>query len=538
MQKNPWLILLACTAAGVLAACSSPQGDTQAKRPDVLLIMVDDLNAMIAPLGDPQAITPNITSLANRGMVFTNAHSISPQCNAIRTAALFGILPSTSGVYNNSADWRTMELFADKPSLPRFFRDSGYLSFGSGKIFHAHTFLANGHPGFNDVKAWDDFWPALDWQLPDELKPAAVNQLQFNFGPVVGTFDATIDGMTSAYVSRRMQETRDSEQPRFIGAGIYRPHAPWYNPREYFDQYPLESVQLPPYKEDDLDDIDPAHHDRQCMRPIMEAGQWEEAVQAYLSSVTVADEAVGRLLKALDESGRADNTIIVLMSDHGYQLGEKNQREKETLWEPSLRVPLIIVAPGVTTPGSRSDVPVNSMDLYPTLVDLAGLQAPPHLEGGESLRPLLENPAMEWDRVALSTWGKGNHSVRDKRWRYTRYADGFEELYDHSTDPNEWENVASDPQHQALKARLAAGFPTLNVDPWRAPVAAGSGAADAARGAGAGARGAGAGARGAGPRGAAAAGGARAGGAVICGMTGGAQRGAGAGQRAGGAPAG
>jgi len=178
---------------------------------------------------------------------------------------------------------------------------------------------------------------------------------------------------------------------------------------------------------------------------------------------------VGRLLDALDESGRADNTIIVMMGDHGYQLGEKNQREKETLWEVALQVPLIIVAPGVTTPGSRSDVPVSSMDLYPTLVDLAGLEAPNHLEGGDSLIPLLENPDMEWDRAVLSTWGQNNHSVRGPRYRYTRYADGAEELYDHENDTNEWTNLADDPGLEAVKQRLSAYFPAVNVEPWRPP---------------------------------------------------------------------
>jgi len=495
MKTNPLRFLFLVAAAAALAACTPSGKSSGVSKPDVLLIMVDDLNAMIEPLGDKQAKTPNITNLANRGMLFTNAQSIAPQCNAIRTAALFGVLPSSSGVYNNGQDWRAMELFADKPSLPRFFREAGYLNFGSGKIFHAHTFSPSGHPGFNDVRGWDDYWPALDWQLPDELKPAAVDQLPFNWGPVVGTFEATIDGMTSAYVIRRMKETNDIKQARFMGAGIYRPHAPWYNPKEFFEEYPVESVQLPPYKADDLDDIAPEHRDRQSMLRIMEAGAWEEAVQAYLSSVSVADEAVGRLLKALDESGRADNTIIVLMSDHGYQLGEKNQREKETLWEPALHIPLIIVAPGVTKPGSRSNVPVSSMDLYPTLVDLAGLAAPAHLEAGESLRPLLENPDMEWDRAVLSTWGKGNHSARDKRWRYTRYADGFEELYDQDNDPNEWTNIAANPELTPVKERLATIFPTVNVDQWRDPAAVGRAGGAGPRAGGGGARAGGGGAR-------------------------------------------
>jgi arylsulfatase A-like enzyme len=237
-------ILAPLMAVAALAVLAPPAGAADPKKPDVLLIMVDDLNAMIEPLGDRQAITPNLKKLASRGMTFTNAQSVAPQCNAIRTAALFGILPSTSGVYNNGQDWRAMPLFADKPSLPRYFRDAGYLNFGAGKIFHAHTFGATGHPGFNDVKAWNDFWPALDWQLPDEIKPAAVDQLKFNWGPVVATFDATIDGMTSGYVIRRMKETNTTRQPRFMAAGIYRPHAPWYNPGEFFNLYSLDAVQL------------------------------------------------------------------------------------------------------------------------------------------------------------------------------------------------------------------------------------------------------------------------------------------------------
>ncbi len=461
-EVSPTSAPAASPVQSALIQPAAGQGD----RPDVLLIMVDDLNTMIAPMGDSQAITPHMTDLASRGMLFTNAMTIAPQCNAIRTAALFGRRPSSTGVYNNGQDWRQMPEFENYVSLPRFFRDSGYLSFGAGKIFHAHTFFASGHPGFNDVNAWDDFWPALDWQLPDEIKPANVNQLQFNWGAVVSSYEATIDGMTSRYVIDRMAETNDLNQSRFIGAGIYRPHAPWYNPQEYFDMYPLENIQTPPYLANDLDDIDPAHHSNQRMLPIMEAGAWEEAVQAYLSSVSVADAAVGRLLEALDDSGRADNTIIVLMGDHGYQLGEKNQREKETLWEVALHVPLIIVAPGVTTPGSRSDVPVSSMDVYPTLAELAGMEAPAHLEGGDSLVPLLEDPGMAWDRAVLSTWGQNNHSVRDARWRYTRYADGAEELYDHDNDPNEWTNLAGDASLTPVKERLSVYFPVVNVEPW------------------------------------------------------------------------
>jgi arylsulfatase A-like enzyme len=239
------------------------------------------------------------------------------------------------------------------------------------------------------------------------------------------------DGQTVAWVGRQLGTEIDS--PRFVAAGIYRPHEPWYVPPQYFAMHPLEAIELPAVRDDDLGDVPAAAPDEFSATRIHEwmlaEDKWREGVQAYLASVSFADAMVGQLLDALDASGRADRTIIVLWGDHGFHLGEKGRWRKSTLWEESTHVPLIVVAPGVTTPGSRSAHAVSLMDIYPTLVELAGLEKPAHVEG-RSLVPLLEDPSREWDFPAVTTYGRNNHAVRTDRYRYIRYADGSEELYE------------------------------------------------------------------------------------------------------------
>jgi arylsulfatase A-like enzyme len=444
----------------------------QDERPDILFIALDDLNDWVGYLGGhPQTKTPNIDRLAARGLAFTNAHSPSALCNPSRTALLTGLRPATTGIYGNVPDWRGAEIFKSIATLPRHFRDNGYRTYGAGKIFHAHTFGATGFTGYNDTTAWHAFYPSLDRQLPDEVgpptRPANGNTAArtFDWSAVVTDDAAMGDGQVVTWIERQIRAETGS--PRFIAAGIYRPHLPWYVPQKYFDLHPLDVIELPPHRADDLDDVP------EIARPgefggveahewITGANRWAEGVQAYLASVSFADAMVGRLLDALDASGRADNTIIVLWGDHGYHLGEKGRWHKSTLWEESTHVPLIIVAPGVTTPGSRTTRPVSLMDLYPTLAELAGLETPAHVEG-RSLVPLLEDPDRVWDFPALTTYGYNNHAVRTERYRYIRYADGSEELYDHESDPNEWTNLAGEREYAALKAQLRRVLPTENA---------------------------------------------------------------------------
>jgi arylsulfatase A-like enzyme len=268
-----------------------------------------------------------------------------------------------------------------------------------------------------------------------------------------------------SWVGRQL--AAESGAPRFIAAGIDRPHLPWYVPQKYLDLHPLDRIELPAVRADDLDDVAeiarPGEADAVAVHEWITAeGRWPEGVQAYLASVSFADAMVGRLLDALDASGRAGNTIIVLWGDHGYHLGEKGRWHKSTLWEESTHVPLIIVAPGVTMPGSRTSRPVSLMDLYPTLAELAGLDTPEHVEG-RSLVPLLRDPSRVWDFPAVTTYGYRNHAARNERYRYIRYSDGSEELYDHETDPNEWTNLAGGGEYARIKEELRRALPTRNA---------------------------------------------------------------------------
>lgn len=458
------------TAAALGLCLAAPAGAQPA--PDVLMITIDDLNDWVGPLGGhPNVRTPNMDRLAERGITFTNAHTTAPLCNPSRTAFMTGLRPSTSGVYDNAPDWRTLDVFDGVRTLPGHFMDNGYATFGAGKLFHAHTYSAPGFFGLNDTTAWNDFYPALDRQLPDEVGPPArpANEnpgfFGFDWSRVWVDDRAMGDGQVVGWVEGRIAEP--AVGPRFLAAGIYRPHLPWYVPQPYLDMHPLAEIELPTTIENDLDDVPEiartapsqgnAMHDW-----VLEAGVWPDAVQAYLASTSFADAMVGRLLDALDASGRADDTIVVLLSDHGFHLGEKHRWRKNSLWTESTRVPLIIAAPGVTTPGSRSDRPVSLLDVYPTLAELAGLPVPDHLEGA-SLLPLIENPRAEWDHVAITTDGFRNHTVRGQRYRYTRHPDGSEELYDLEADPDEWRNLAGDPALADVQARLAARLPEVDA---------------------------------------------------------------------------
>ena len=458
------LLILASPAACLHAQPATP--------PDILFISIDDLNDWVGPLdGHPQAITPNMDRLAERGMVFTNAHSTSVLCNPARTALMTGLSAATTGVYVNQPDWRTMEVFQDIRTLPGHFQDAGYTTFGAGKLFHSSTFNAWAYYGYNDTTAWDAYYPSLERQIPDEIRPhdlpANGNPLtvRVDWAPIFADDRAMGDGQVAAWSARQL--LTETGGPRFDAVGIYRPHLPWYLPRKYFDLYPLDTVELPPVLENDLDDISEIARMQgtttgspmEIHQWALEAGVWRDGVQAYLASVSFADAMLGQVLDALEQSGRAADTIIVMWSDHGFHLGEKARWRKQTLWRESTRIPLIVVAPGVTQPGSRSNAPVSLLDLYSTITELAGLPTPDHVEG-LSLLPLLEDPAATLERAGVvTTFGYRNHAVSSDRYRYIVYSDGSEELYDLETDPHEWTNRAADPALSAVKAELMAWLP-------------------------------------------------------------------------------
>jgi arylsulfatase A-like enzyme len=256
------------------------------------------------------------------------------------------------------------------------------------------------------------------------------------------------------------------EKPFFLAVGLHKPHMPWNVPKKYYDMFPLEGIQLPPTTQDDLKDV-PAGG-IQFAKPMgdhaamVKSGRWKEAVQAYLATIAYCDVQIGRLLDAYDKSPERDNTVVVFWGDHGWHLGEKEHWRKFALWEESTRMPYIWVAPGVSKPGGVCERTVDLMSVYPTLLSLAGIAKPSHVEG-EDLKPLLADPKAKWETPAITTFRKDNHAVRTERFRYIRYADGGEELYDHDADEYEWTNLANDPKFAAAKAKLKKLLPAKNA---------------------------------------------------------------------------
>lgn len=434
----------------------SVSADTPAK-PNVLFIAVDDLRDWVGYLGgNPNTLTPNIDKLAARGVSFTRSYCASPSCNPSRVAVLSGMRPSTTGIYGNFDDWRLT--IDPAKTLNMHFRASGYETVGSGKIYH-ETFTRR--------EDWDSY-------LEDEGGRPGVPAGQstgvggIKFAPLDSKDEDFDDWRIVSYAINQLAKPR--ENPLFLACGIHKPHMPWNVPRKYYNMHPLEDIVLPPHLAPgkDLADV-PAAGVRMALpgidqKRIMDSGRWKEAVQGYLAAISYSDMLVGLLIDALDKSPAKDNTIICLWSDHGWSLGEKDHWRKFALWEETTRSPLIWVAPGVTTPGTVCNRTVDLMSLYPTLCDLTGIETPDHVEG-QSIRSLLQNPAAAWDKPALTTYDFNNHSVRTEGWRYIRYQGGGEELYNETTDPHEWDNLADAPAMVARKAFLRQFLPAANHPP-------------------------------------------------------------------------
>lgn len=436
-KSQATLLLFIVLGSVILGSASTAfANEESAARPNVLLISVDDLNDWVGCLGGhPQAETPNIDRLAAQGTLFYNAHCQASVCNPSRASMMTGRYPHSSGVYFLSPDLRDAPNLKDAVTMPEAFAQAGYHTLATGKLFHTrdHRFFqeyGGNHGGFgprpkqklsqpHGHPLWDwGAFPESDEQMPD--------------------FKA------ANWASDKLNQ--DFESPFFMGVGFYRPHVPMYAPRKWFERHPRESILLPAVRDDDRNDISDyainltnLKHVSPEHEWIVSAGQWEHAVQSYLASVTFADHCVGMVLDALESGPHADNTIVVLFSDHGFHLGEKQRWAKRTLWEDGTRVPLIVKAPG-SAAGQRSGKPVELIDVYPTLLDLAGLSADADQEG-QSLVPLLKNPNAGWNHPAITSFGPGNYSVRSERYRYIQYREGSCELYDHVSDPHEWTNL-------------------------------------------------------------------------------------------------
>jgi arylsulfatase A-like enzyme len=428
------------------------------QKPDVLFIAVDDLNDWVTYLGGhPQTKTPNIDRLVARGTAFTNSHCAAPACNPSRAALMSGLRPWQTGIYTNGDP--AQGVMKDVVTINRHFLANGYNTLGGGKIYHGF-----GSEGRTD--SWTE-WKGLFSTIKEhEENMNGLDRGHFDWGPVDAKPSDMGDYKATDWAIHHLK-TAPTDKPLFLALGYIKPHLPWYVPREYFDRFPLADIQLPVTKEHDLDDIPKAgvrmagpEGDHAA---VVKGDQWKKAVQAYLATISFLDDQVGRLLDGLDQSPRKDKTIIVWWTDHGWNLGEKEHWRKFALWEETTRTSMAIIAPGVTKPGTTCTAPVDYMSMYPTVCELAGLSVPEHVKGA-SLMPLLKDPTAKWEGVAVCTHGKGNHAVRDANWRYIRYADGTEELYDRSKDPHEWTNLASEVGMSDTKARLGAAIPAAETE--------------------------------------------------------------------------
>jgi uncharacterized sulfatase len=461
-------IVLLCGAIGAVPARAADASTAPpAKKKNVLFIAIDDLNTRLGYYGDPIAKTPHLDALAKKGVAFRQAYCQYPLCNPSRVSLLTGLRPDTAKVHDLETDFR--DTVPDAVSLPQLFRNNGYFVARVGKIFHYGVPRQIGTDGKDDPKAWDYKFNPVGRDRTEEktihllTKGGYTNTIGFAMawlnqsGPDEDQTDAK--GVTETI--RLLKENKD--KPFFIAMGFFRPHTPWVAPQKYFDMYPPESIQLPKRdaeSEKKLPDI------VRQIRPDnygLSEKDLKDCVRAYYACASFVDAQVGRLVEAVDQLGLADNTLIVLVSDHGFLLGEHGQWMKQLLFDPSPRAPLIVVDPSAKGNGTLCDRTVEFLDIYPTVADWAGLEKPKNLEG-VSLRPLLDDPkSASWDRPAYSQVTRGpaknrvmGYSVHTEQYRYTEWDNGKAgvELYDHRTDPDEFKNLANDPPMGDTVARL------------------------------------------------------------------------------------
>ncbi len=443
--------------------------------PNVLLIIVDDLNDWVGCLGGhPQARTPNIDRLAKAGVLFENAHCQGPICGPSRASILSGFYPHTTGVYQQPAGnlMAGDEKFFKGQLLPEYFSRNGYETFAVGKVTH----------GYRPETAFDHYGGKFAGSGPKPAKGLRFNYLlpdvpytgtQTDWGPFPDHDEEMPDYRSAAWADEILTQSHD--RPFFLAVGFNRPHVPWYVPEKWFSPFPLDEIVLPTVMNNDLEDVPEIGvkiHElpKYPALEFLQANnneQFKKCVQAYLACNYFVDHQVGKVLESLEQSKYAENTVVILFSDHGYHLGEKARVSKHSLWEESTRVPFVILPPGNSelrkkVAGQKSSKPVELIDLYPTLTEMCSLPAKTSNEG-RSLVPLMESPSMEWRFSALTTYARKNHSLRTERYRYIRYENGAEELYDHQFDPEEWDNLAGDPEQAELIFRFRLELPRRNA---------------------------------------------------------------------------
>jgi len=469
LQRTRIRAALAISGIAVVACapiCATLDAEEPADRakPNVLSIAIDDQNDWIGCLGGhPQAKTPRIDGLAARGTLFTNAHCQAPLCNPSRTSLMTGLRPSTTGIYGLAPWFREIDALKDRVTLPQSLARGGYRTLSAGKIYHG----AYGRG--KDDREFDELGPGagVGAKPPAKLVDTPSKNALVDWGVFPHRDEDKGDWQVASWAVEQLE--KKPREPFFLSVGFFLPHVPCYATQKWFDLYPEAALELPPIRRDDRSDTPRFSWYLHWALPeprlgfLERAGEWRNLVRSYLACVSFVDSQVGRVLDALERSGLHENTIVVLWSDHGFHLGEKLITGKNTLWDRSTRVPLVFAGPGVAR-NARCARPAELLDVYPTLLELCGLPARDDLEG-LSLAPQLRDASAPRARPAITTHNHDNHGVRSERWRYIRYADGSEELYDLASDPHEFRNLAGDPALGSVIAEHREWIPAVNAKP-------------------------------------------------------------------------
>jgi uncharacterized sulfatase len=440
--------------------------DRSARKPNVLLIMADDLNNDLGCYGHSMVKTPNLDRLASRGVRFDRAYCQFPLCNPSRASLMTGQRPDVTGVLENQTHFRAA--LPDAVTLSQLFQSNGYFTARVGKIYHYGNPGQIGTDGLDDPKSWNLVVNPKGVDKDEEKvltnhTPARGLGSSLSLYASPASDEQHTDGKVAAETIKLIEQGKS--EPFFIAAGFYRPHCPYIAPKKYFDLYPTEKIAAPQFAPGELTDIpNAALWINQPHFSVSQQAQ-RESIQAYYASISFLDANVGRLLEALDRLKLADKTIVIFMSDHGYLLGQHGQWMKSTLFEGSARAPLIVAGPGIVK-NRVSGRTVELLDLYPTLADLCALAGAPKNLAGRSLKPLLKNPQAAWNKPAITQVRRGagenafqGYSARNERWRYTEWDEGKRgvELYDETNDPGELRNLANDPKY----AKIVAGMKKL-----------------------------------------------------------------------------
>lgn len=454
--------------SSVIALMINSSVFSQEQKPNILIITIDDLNDWVGHLdGHPKVLTPHIDQLAANGVAFSNAHVQAPICNPSRTSFLTGLRPTTTGIYGLNPWFREADKFKEWVTLPQYFEANGYHTLTTGKVFH------DAYPPEEAAKDGVEFttwgYKGKYGPLPDKRFVPETKHGLMDWGIYPASDEMQDDWIIADWAIEHLKNP-PNDKPFMMTVGFRHPHVPLYASQPWFDLYPEEENLLPVVRADDREDIPDFswylhwHLPEPRLAWLKMHHQWKNKVRAYLASVSFADMLVGRLMNTLEEQGLTENTIVVLLSDHGYHLGSKDITGKNTLWRESTRVPFVFAGPGILENNEISNEAVELLDLFPTLIDLAGLPSKKGLDG-QSLKPILQDVSRKRDFPAICSMGPGNHAVITEQWRYIQYANGTEELYDMKQDPYEWENLADINAYAPIKNYLMAYIPKEVAEP-------------------------------------------------------------------------